>query len=135
MGSFSLLHARATARPNEREQGLEVAMEEIRIDDQAMDEMTHGQSQARLTSLDTLLSVSNGSGAEPIPRPVSAPAVFPQSGLESTRYHVEEQAAIGSMNEPRDDRVGYVPFYLPLLSMLSSLLAWRQFCPLACAKS
>ena len=123
MGSVYFLHIHATARPNERGQGLEVAKEEMCVDDEVMDGMTHSHGQSQLTSLDTLLSVSKGSGrAYPTPR--ECPTVFPHSGFESDRHDVEEEAAIRSMNDLRDDQVGYVLFYL---SQPPYCPVWHQF--------
>ena len=113
MGSPSLLHVHATAWSTGGEQTLERAKEEIRVEDEVMEEVTHTQSQPQPESLSPLLSVSNGSGPEPIPRPVSAPPVFPHSGLESDRRDVEEEAAVGSANDHGDYRARYVLFYSP----------------------
>ena len=135
MGSLSLLQVHATARPDERGQGLEEAKEDTRVEDEVMDEMTHSQSHSQPTSLDTLLSVSNGSGAEPIPRPVSAPPVFPHSGLESDRHDVEEEAAIGSMSDLRDNLVGCVPFYCPRRPCCPVCLRGANFVLLPATKS
>ena len=122
MGSLSLFYVHATARSTGGEQTLEGAKEDMRVEDEVMEEVTHTQSQPQPESLGPLLSGSNGGGPEPIPRPVSAPPVFPHSGLESDRRDVEEEAAVGSTNDPGDYRAGYVLFYFTLLSQ-------RPYCP------
>jgi len=126
MGPFSLLHVHATTHPNEREQGPRVTIEEVRVDDGTVNEMTHSQSQPQLAAPEGLPNVSNGSSTESIPRPASAPPIIHHSGLEADRHDGGDEALFGGINDLRDDRVGYVQFNSTLLSRLSSFLAWRR---------
>ena len=95
------------------------------IVDATGDDMTQSQSQPKLTPPRGLLSVMNSNDAEDIQRPTGAPLVSPRSGLESGQ-HSAGGIFVNDMNDPRDDRVGYVHVNL-LRASLSCLLVWRLF--------
>jgi hypothetical protein len=123
MGPISVLHVHTAAYPDERERGLEVAMEDMRVDDAVV---TPSPSQPQLTPP----GVMKINCAEAIQRPASAPPIFPHSGLESDRHDAEEEAFVDDMNDLRDDRVKYVHIVVP--SARLSRLRWRRLFPFAC---
>jgi hypothetical protein len=107
MPPLSVLHLHTMGYPDEREQALEVTLEEMRVDDAAVDDITQSQSQPQLRSPGGLLSVMNSNGLEFIQRPASAPPVFTHSGLESGQ-HAEGEAFVDDMDDSYDNQVGYV---------------------------
>lgn len=108
MDSLDLLHVHTTTHPGEKEQGLEVVMEDMCVDDATVDDMTQSRDYPQPTSSDGLLGVSNGNGPDVIQRPASAPPVFPQTGPDLDRHDVEVEVSLDGINDLCDDRVGYV---------------------------